>query len=636
MFPNIEEIDFDDNVQTIKTIFAYSNFKKVQLNKVFHISSYCFYGCKNLQSINLLSCSTIDEFAFCNSGLAGKIELGSVSIRRNSFSNTDIEEIVVNSLFYADNGDSLLNSETINAFSGCNKLKKLTIGYDYIDLSIFTGADSLNEINFDQIYDFWFEYPILYSKDKQILISCLPSCTTKELVIPESVRSIEYGFAYCKNIEKITFQSTSIRSFGRCCFKECINLKEIVCNSIISSVNSYCFENCSKLQNVDFLNKINLVGPSAFVGCSLIKRIDIPNVFSVPYGCFGNCVSLEEVILSPHFSHVKLDDKAFLNCSKLTSISFNDYLYEVPSQAFALSGLRSFTITNKILKIGSNAFFGCKDLVIIISDDHSTFYITETEVLLKKSNSLISLYGNNISLVRMSESVQGIDSESIESFATLNTKVLVIPPSIDNCLHTSTFFKYNTYDILLCKEGSGSIGFYGTPITMTARLSGFQPTKSYTYHKSRSVIFESYSYQLATSYSFYSSNVYNYAYEEFSTQIRNRDCFAAEENTTTENETYVNETIDNESDCFDSEIIINNNSLVDNNNLYKQSGKYKAELAFLIIFIMLTVAVISFIIYYQYLLHKLTSEYKSQNEKSNKEEKSNEKKKQKNHRQFRK
>ncbi|EAX85659.1 hypothetical protein TVAG_145130 [Trichomonas vaginalis G3] len=81
MFPNIEEIDFDDNVQTIKTIFAYSNFKKVQLNKVFHISSYCFYGCKNLQSINLLLCSTIDEFAFCNSGLAGKIELGSVSIR---------------------------------------------------------------------------------------------------------------------------------------------------------------------------------------------------------------------------------------------------------------------------------------------------------------------------------------------------------------------------------------------------------------------------------------------------------------------------------------------------------------------------------------------------------------------------
>ncbi|EAX92754.1 cell surface protein, putative [Trichomonas vaginalis G3] len=223
MFPNVEEIILN-GVYSINTIFAYSNIKSINLETVYLISSYSFYSCKNLKNVNLRWCNVISEFAFANSGIEGKIILGSVTLYKCAFLNTNIEEIDAQSLTYSEDSDYYSSDmDKIDVFAGCYKLKRAIIR-ESLDFSIFAGADNLNGIQIDK-FDSLYEYPLLYDRDRTTLISCFPSGKIKEITVPQSVQRLEYGFKYCKFIEKITILSQNIYSFRKYTFKECTNLK---------------------------------------------------------------------------------------------------------------------------------------------------------------------------------------------------------------------------------------------------------------------------------------------------------------------------------------------------------------------------------------------------------------------------
>jgi hypothetical protein len=62
----------------------------------------------------------------------------------------------------------------------------------------------------------------------------------------------------------------------------------------------------------------------------------------------------------------KIGDSAFAGCSELKSVIIpTSGVTEIGSCAFAESGLISITIPKDVLYIGSEAFFGCKNLTSV-------------------------------------------------------------------------------------------------------------------------------------------------------------------------------------------------------------------------------------------------------------------------------
>ena len=62
----------------------------------------------------------------------------------------------------------------------------------------------------------------------------------------------------------------------------------------------------------------------------------------------------------------KIDERAFLNCTKLKSVVFPDSLTTIGTSAFyGCSGLTSLTLPPKLTNVGYNAFKGCTGLVSV-------------------------------------------------------------------------------------------------------------------------------------------------------------------------------------------------------------------------------------------------------------------------------
>ncbi|EAY16449.1 cell surface protein, putative [Trichomonas vaginalis G3] len=350
------------------------------------------------------------------------------------------------------------------------------------------------------------------------------------------------------------------------------------------------------MSEIVFNSDIIEIDVSCFLNCSKLKKIELPYVNYIPPYCFAGCSSLTEIILGQKSSIISLGYNCFMNCTSLESISFNDKLNSIPSQCFAYGGLKIFTITNKILIIGSNAFIGCTDLIISISEDHPIFYITQTEIIMKKSNTLISIFNNNLSsVVRITNSVQDIDSFDLDGIVYTKTKLIIFPESLDSS-YIDPASMWDSYVTSFCKEGYKSISFWDSD------------ARNYYYSNSSGYMkFRLHENRVETNYDdfynlkpgFYSNHFYDYAEREFNMQTARGDCFKLENISL------------NESSCNES----NNSFIMNEEEIYKQSGKYKIEFAFLIIFIILTVSAISLIIYYQILLHKSTAYIEGNDEK---------------------
>lgn len=125
--------------------------------------------------VKISGVNRIEEYAFANSGISGKVILSNqVEVGNNAFINTHIDEIVIyknSSIDFIDFIDFIyiyniydLFQEGKSVFSGCNELKKITIHSNFYDLSLFAGANNITDIEIDEDLDLLYDYPLLYNK----------------------------------------------------------------------------------------------------------------------------------------------------------------------------------------------------------------------------------------------------------------------------------------------------------------------------------------------------------------------------------------------------------------------------------------------------------------------------------------
>ena len=104
------------------------------------------------------------------------------------------------------------------------------------------------------------------------------------------------------------------------------------------------------------------IGEKAFTDCSRLTSLTLPvGITSIGYDAFAYCSGLTSLNLPAGITSINYG--AFLDCSGLTSLTLPDGITSIGSRAFyGCSGLTSLTLPAGITSIGDDTFYGCSGL----------------------------------------------------------------------------------------------------------------------------------------------------------------------------------------------------------------------------------------------------------------------------------
>ncbi|MBO5628416.1 MAG: leucine-rich repeat domain-containing protein [Aeriscardovia sp.] len=85
---------------------------------------------------------------------------------------------------------------------------------------------------------------------------------------------------------------SSVTNIGKCCFRDCQQLKEIILPPRLSTIPAGCFLNCDSLNRVVLPKALTTIHTKAFWGCDL-EYVEVPNnVISIDSKAFDEGVKV--------------------------------------------------------------------------------------------------------------------------------------------------------------------------------------------------------------------------------------------------------------------------------------------------------------------------------------------------------
>ncbi len=239
------------------------------------------------------------------------------------------------------NGSATYTVTTIGrqAFANCTSLSKVTLkpGIVKMEAEAFIGS-SVTAVHI----------PVtLTAVDKNIFTDngAFGNCTKLTTVTFDAGVTMipEYLFARCTGLKSITIPD-SVTEIKTCAFENCTSLSQVVMGKNVIRIGTRTFNGCSALQNITLPSTLNTLDYEAFSGSGLTS-ITIPKSLK----------TATENIFS--------DNGPFGNAAKLTSVTFENGLTEIPAYLFAgCTGIKEITLPASVTSIGSCSFRDCINL----------------------------------------------------------------------------------------------------------------------------------------------------------------------------------------------------------------------------------------------------------------------------------
>lgn len=234
-----------------------------------------------------------------------------------------------------------------------------------IGTQAFNGCENLSDIS-------------LKEGLKEISYGAFANCISLEnVVIPNSVTNIgTYGFAN-SGIRQLTMPiSIADNGLNHSAFKDCKKLESVVISSSskLTTLAGSTFRNCTKLSFVSLSDNITIIESEAFMYCSSLKSIELPKKLTAIWpAVFQGCTSMTSINIPSTVTEI--GNWAFAGCTNLASVTFSDESNDmgetgitIGERAFAnCSLITSFSIPSQVTEIGYGAFNGCNRLDTIES-----------------------------------------------------------------------------------------------------------------------------------------------------------------------------------------------------------------------------------------------------------------------------
>lgn len=295
-----------------------------------------------------------------------------------------------------------------SAFSGCTVLKELTLpgSLKHVGEKVFGGSnieivhveEGITELAPVMFADCPLTQVDLPNTLTTIQDAAFYNCTKlKEITLPNSVTQLGEGvFQGCSSLSQVRL-SENLKTLPTSTFDGCKALTEFDFAGI-TEIGSEAFQNTG-IQILDLPTTVKTLGESAFAHSALqeiwslggvetlptdvfaytqIQTFDIPqglyiapgafeysalqkvatgiDVTEINDGAFRNCRKLTSVELNEDVT--RIGDNAFSACTALTSIDFPESLVSIGDYAFYTSGLTSLVVPNTVQQMGRMAFAG--------------------------------------------------------------------------------------------------------------------------------------------------------------------------------------------------------------------------------------------------------------------------------------
>lgn len=295
-----------------------------------------------------------------------------------------------------------------SAFSGCTVLKELTLpgSLKHVGEKVFGGSN----IEIVHVEEGITELaPVMFA-----------DCPLTQVDLPNTLTTIQDAAFYnCTKLKEITLPN-SVTQLGEGVFQGCSSLSQVRLSENLKTLPTSTFDGCKALMEFDFAGiteigeeafqntgiqildlptTVKTLGESAFAHSALqeiwslggvetlptdvfaytqIQTFDIPqglyiapgafeysalqkvatgiDVMEINDGAFRNCRKLTSVELNEDVT--RIGDNAFRACTALTSIDFPESLVSIGDYAFYTSGLTSLVVPNTVQQMGRMAFAG--------------------------------------------------------------------------------------------------------------------------------------------------------------------------------------------------------------------------------------------------------------------------------------
>ena len=348
---------------------------------LFRSGDYVFDGCRKLTTITIPdSLKSIGEGAF--NGCA--IETAAIpAIACSSVNTFTLKTVVITS------GDRIDDE----AFLNCSSLATVTISDSVksIGESAFGNCVSLTDITIpDEVTDIgkdaFYNCSVKTATIPASAIESIPKTILNTVVITSGNSIDEYAFNYCINLTSVTIPE-SVNTIGENAFNHCNKLKtvsykgeitgwcdisglsnltknvsdltllingreltELTVPNTVTFIPAYAFYNCTGLTSVTLSDSVTEVGEYAFNGCPIENAI-IPAI-----ACRAvNNSALKTVTIT---SGNEIGENAFLNCTRLSSITIPESVTNIGKKAFnGCTSLTGITLPYSVTNIAESAFY---------------------------------------------------------------------------------------------------------------------------------------------------------------------------------------------------------------------------------------------------------------------------------------